>query len=1043
MHFSLIPPSMDPHSPPERHRAGPAEHAGHAVPLVSPSQQQALLDFAASQTSVIFYIADLTGASPLRFISTNVEAMTGHAVRSFLREADYGRRQIHPDDLPDYERCIEAVKEHGVATQEYRFRNRDGDYRWFRDELRITWGEDDADGTCVGCMIDITGRVQAEEQSRRLARLLRGAVETIPNGFGIYDSDERLILCNDAFAALFEGRPSALTGGSWIDHTRCLLRQVKRFDGKRIGDVDAALAGALARAREAEREPIEIQLRSGRWLQITSHPLADGGHVDVRTDITRLKQAEAALLESEARIRSVLEACPMPIRMWNPETGQVIYDSPASRTLLGRHSATPTKEDRLSIYVDLADRERYLRRIDRDGAVDSMEMQLRRTDSSPFWAAVSARKVCYGGESVIVSVIQDLTDQKAREAEIRLARETLEDAIDSLSEGLALYDAEDRLVLCNAQYKRFHGGSEDLLVPGKTWAEITRERAETGLFPQAQGRGEAWLREQIAQRGKSDTVTFPFAEDRWFERSRRATRQGGLVSTWRDITARKKMEQDLRRSDELVRQVLEACPVVLTMNRLEDGVILYESPATQALLGYDRSQVGRSVIGRWVNLEDRKAYIARLRRHRAVNGLEARYRKADGEVFWCALSSRLIDYRGEEVVVSNLFDLTDRRAAEAELSRQTEILYQSEKLSALGELLTGVSHELNNPLSVLVGQALMLQEEAPDDKASHRADKIAKAADRCAGIVKSFLAMARQDAAEMAPVDLTSVIDCALEVTAYSLHTSGIEVSRRIAKGQATVLADADQMRQVFTNLIVNAKDALQAVDGPRKLRITTSYRKHGEQLVIKVKDNGPGIPADIRTRIFEPLYTTKEVGSGTGIGLALCHRIVEAHGGTIAIEGGPGEGAVFVIRLPCTLRCEQPTTEMPRAPAQVAKCRVLVIDDEYDVGQIILDVLEHDGHAVDLAGSGDLALQKIERRHYDVVLSDIRMPGMDGPSFYRALCAARPDLVAGLAFVTGDTLSPQAKEFLDATGRPYLEKPLRPRDLRELVDLLMRGKAA
>jgi CheY-like chemotaxis protein len=211
--------------------------------------------------------------------------------------------------------------------------------------------------------------------------------------------------------------------------------------------------------------------------------------------------------------------------------------------------------------------------------------------------------------------------------------------------------------------------------------------------------------------------------------------------------------------------------------------------------------------------------------------------------------------------------------------------------------------------------------------------------------------------------------------------------------------------------------------------------------VTIKVKDNGPGIAPEVRTRIFEPFYTTKEVGTGTGIGLALCHRIVEAHGGTIAVENVPGEGAVFAIRLPCAKPKRRSAAASRRRGRKVAKFRVLVVDDEEDVGLTISDVLEQDGHAVDIAGSGQVALEKIKRRPYDVILSDIRMPDMDGPSFYRALCDAQPEMVAGLAFITGDTLSPRVTEFLDAAERPFLGKPIMPKDVRELVDLLTRRK--
>ena len=184
------------------------------------------------------------------------------------------------------------------------------------------------------------------------------------------------------------------------------------------------------------------------------------------------------------------------------------------------------------------------------------------------------------------------------------------------------------------------------------------------------------------------------------------------------------------------------------------------------------------------------------------------------------------------------------------------------------------------------------------------------------------------------------------------------------------VTGGADQLRQVFTNLIINAQQSLLGVSPPRKLRISSEFREATQQLVVKIKDNGPGVPEDISTRIFEPLFTTREVGTGTGMGLALCHRIVEAHGGTIRLESGPGEGASFAVRLPVEAG-DVPGAEAPEPEsADPARLRVLVVDDEYDVGAIISDVLQFDGHRVEVANAGEVALEKLAAGSYDVILS-------------------------------------------------------------------------
>jgi len=515
-----------------------------------------------------------------------------------------------------------------------------------------------------------------------------------------------------------------------------------------------------------------------------------------------------------------------------------------------------------------------------------------------------------------------------------------------------------------------------------------------------------------------------------------------VVSTVVDLSERRRMEQTLRDREEQFRSMVEGHPLPVWMVDLETFEILYESPSAAELVG--RTWPSDETVYSIDHFAERADCIAlneRLRRGKALREEEVRFKKTDGTEFWAAVSDRLVTYGDRQVSITSFTDLTARREAEAELARQREIMHQSEKLSALGELLAGVSHELNNPLSVLVGQAMMLKDTAPDDKTAQRAERIEKAADRCARIVKTFLAMARHETRTYVPIDINDTAEGALEVTGYSLRTAGIRVVRRFAGDVPAVLADGDQLMQVFINLILNAEHAMQEVDRARALKVITSYRPDTDQVVVKFKDTGPGVPEEIRSRIFEPLYTTKETGSGTGLGLALCHRIVEAHGGTIELEPDTGLGASFAIRFNCERNRDLKVPVAEARAGSQAQLQVLIVDDEIEVAQILTDILELDGHKAEMVASAHEALQKIERRDYDVVLSDVRMPGMDGPAFFAALKETRPGQIAGLGFMTGDTLSRRVSDFLASSGRPYLEKPITPNDIRDIIARLMRAK--
>jgi nitrogen-specific signal transduction histidine kinase/CheY-like chemotaxis protein len=397
--------------------------------------------------------------------------------------------------------------------------------------------------------------------------------------------------------------------------------------------------------------------------------------------------------------------------------------------------------------------------------------------------------------------------------------------------------------------------------------------------------------------------------------------------------------------------------------------------------------------------------------------------------------------RGPDGVVHTIsgihLDVTDRKRAEAELSRSREALHQSEKLAALGSLLAGVSHELNNPLAAIVGQAEMLEEDSRGTAFEQRAKKISAAADRCARIVQTFLAMARRREPERKPVDPNSLVTDALQLAEYQLRTAGIASSVECDGHVPAILGDRDQLHQVLVNLLINAQQALEASDVPHKQLVIRTSAIEGGRVAIDICDNGPGIAPDLTGRIFEPFFTTKPQGTGTGVGLSFSHGIVEAHGGTLHLL--PSErGATFRIELPAAEVVDMEIVEPAVIPAAAQPLRrALVVDDEPDIADTIRELLEREGFLVEVASDGASALMALDRSEFDVVLSDLRMPGVSGPEMYERVREIRPQLLSKIAFVTGDTLGASMDEFLKESGRPVLEKPFTRAGVRCLVSAL------
>jgi signal transduction histidine kinase len=387
-------------------------------------------------------------------------------------------------------------------------------------------------------------------------------------------------------------------------------------------------------------------------------------------------------------------------------------------------------------------------------------------------------------------------------------------------------------------------------------------------------------------------------------------------------------------------------------------------------------------------------------------------------------------------------DMNEKKRSAEELERQREALYQRERLAALGSLLAGVAHELNNPLSVVVARAVMLEEESyPAAQAA--ASKIRIAAERCARIVRTFLAMARQQPPERGPVAINDVVSAALDITAYTIRTSSIEVTLDLARDIPPILADADQLHQVLLNLIVNAQHVLQERPAPRRIRVTSRIDPTGGVVRVTVADNGPGIPEHLRARVFEPFFTTKPSGLGTGVGLAVSHSIVQAHGGKLTLDC-PGEGgAAFTIELPVgAVETAGANTGAPRE-ASASPRRILVVDDEAEIRETLAEILSGAQHNVITAASGREALERMEAEHYDVILTDVRMPDFDGRALYREIERRWPTQAGSVIFVTGDSLASSLHNFATECGRPVIEKPFVPSDVRRVVAEVAEGVPA
>ena len=358
-------------------------------------------------------------------------------------------------------------------------------------------------------------------------------------------------------------------------------------------------------------------------------------------------------------------------------------------------------------------------------------------------------------------------------------------------------------------------------------------------------------------------------------------------------------------------------------------------------------------------------------------------------------------------------------------------------MAALGQTISGVAHELNNPLATILSWAERLSEGKLEPSVRRGLETILSESERAARIVRSLLTFARKRQTTRAMVDVNQVVRETLALRAYEQRATNIAVIVALATGLPHVFADGQQVQQVLLNLIINAEQAMLSANGRGVLVVRTWHDPHQESVLLEINDDGPGVPDDVQPKIFDPFFTTKEVGQGTGLGLTVAYAIVQEHGGRIRLESRPSAGASFFVELPIT------GSKLPAAPigragkgstGAVSGASILLVDDEAALAAAVTDALRDAGYVVERAADGEEALARVRAQQFDLVICDLKMPRLDGQSFYRTLDEASPGLARRVIFVTGDVAGTDAETFLNESGCRFLAKPFRLGDLLQAV---------
>ncbi len=672
--------------------------------------------------------------------------------------------------------------------------------------------------------------------------------------------------------------------------------------------------------------------------------------------------------------------------------------------------------------------------------------------------------------------------RRRAEEDARLAHTRMQEAIEAFPGGFAVFDREDRMVLCNEHFKEYYPDHKEVLVPGVKFEELLRVGVSADRARGDLRRDADWIETRLEEHwsGNSD-IERRMSSGRWIRITERLTQEGGVLGVFMDISELKRREEALRLSEAKFRSVAESVNDALVVTNV-NGEVVFWNKAAERLTGYSATDMlGGSMAP--IVLSDRLAvFRQRLDLIRSGRGNELVGKLFETEILTktdervpVEVSFSIGSNGNTQYITRALRDIRDRRKIAEERQKLQAQLFQAQKNEALGTLAGGIAHDFNNLLAIILGNARLLEENVPQGATGREElDAIIGAGDRARNVVKQILSFARPDSGGFGPVNLRNVTDETLSLLRATLPAS-TAVTSRLAEN-APVWGDSTQMHQIIMNLCLNARDAIGEEQGSITVELSDAIRESawpispfaadptkkvdeqvllgrngesnclwmgippdGDHTCLTVADTGSGMDRETLERIFDPFFTTKDIGKGTGLGLAAVRGIVISHGGAIRVESTPGRGTRVDIHLPPHEAITSGRAVEAAAEERLGG-RILVIDDDPEFVSLLRKSLERRGYEADGAGDAGDALRRIGEAPYrwDAVITDIGMPDISGTEVARAVHAIRPDLPIVLC---AGTLDPISQDDLSRNpGQAIIAKPVQEAELDRLIQSFLRN---
>ncbi len=684
-----------------------------------------------------------------------------------------------------------------------------------------------------------------------------------------------------------------------------------------------------------------------------------------------------------------------------------------------------------------------LQRIIEDGYIKNEEFVFRKKDGSEFPVEISAATLKNASDRPfgIMGIIKDITERKAAIQALKASEEKFRGLFNSMAEGFGLHEIivdgdgkpiDYRFIEINPAFEKLTGLARSQVI-GRTVRD-----ANPGIE-------HFWIETygKVALTGEAvrfDNFAAPLGK--WYECYAYSPEKNMFAVMFTDITERKKALEILGRYELIAN---DSRDIILFLDR-NDGKVLEANVAAVKAYGFNREELLSMTIYD-LRAPETRGLVAEQITKADKEGIlfETLHMRKNGSLFPVEVSSRGADIEGRRALVSIIRDITERKQAEVENQELRSKAEMSSRLAAVGEMAAGIAHEINNPLTGVIGFAELLLDkpDLPGD-ILEEIKIIHSGSQRVKDVVKRMLTFARQTKPVRTLTSITELIDNTLDLRSYVLRTANIEVVKDYEPNLPWITVDPGQMQEVFLNLIVNAEYAMKKANGRGKL--TVKAVRLDKSIRISIIDDGPGISKEHLAKLFQPFFTTKAIGEGTGLGLSLSHGIISEHGGTIGAVSEEGKGATFTIELPINEPFkEQSIAALPvtRSTSSTKKARVLVVDDEPDIRSFVRKMLTSNGHVVEESANPANALESLSKGKFDAVLLDVRMPGMSGIELFDIISTRWPEMAHRVIFITGDTNDADIRQYVTTNNLPYIAKPFDQATLKIRVNAILSQKQA